>query len=164
MSSTESKSSQNAESLAIESFMSAEDLHKYMASKRAAEASKALNAMDKADQARRELIEELRKLVDLTPQKIAEIKHNVSIKTVAAAERGDTEVMVMRFPSALCTDSGRAINNADPNWPSTLVGRPRQAFEIWKEHLQPLKYSLKAMIVEFPGGMPGDVGFFLSWG
>jgi hypothetical protein len=23
---------------------------------------------------------------------------------------------------------------------------------------------LKAMIVEWPGGLPGDVGFFLQWG
>ena len=24
-------------------------------------------------------------------------------------------------------------------------------------------FKLKAMIVTFPGGIPGDVGFFLSW-
>jgi len=163
MSNAEKQSSYNAESLADESFMSANALHKYMISKKAAEVSKVLQAMDKAKEAKRELLAELNKLIDLTPDKIAEIKHNVSAKTLAAAERGDTEVMVMRFPSDLCTDGGRAINNTDPDWPNTLAGRPRQAFEFWKEHLRPLDYKLKAMIVEFPGGMPGDVGFFLSW-
>ena len=69
----------------------------------------------------------------------------------------------MRFPSALCTDKGRAINNAEPDWPATLTGRPRQAYEFWKEHLQPAKYKLRAMIIDWPGGLPGDVAFFLSW-
>jgi hypothetical protein len=26
-----------------------------------------------------------------------------------------------------------------------------------------LIHSLKAMIVDWPAGMPGDIGFFLSW-
>ncbi len=72
--------------------------------------------------------------------------------------------MVMRFPSALCTDKGRAINNYEHGWPDTLIGRPRQAYELWHDRLQPAGYRLKAMIVDWPGGMPGDVGFFLEWG
>ena len=101
--------------------------------------------------------------LQLTPEKIAEIKHNLATKTRAAAGRGETEVLVMRFPSALCTDKGRAINNAEADWPSTLTGRPRQAYEFWKEHLQPAKYKLRAIIIDWPGGLPGDVAFFLSW-
>jgi len=61
--------------------------------------------------------------------------------------------MVMRFPNLLCTDKGRAINNSDPSWPETLTGRPRQ-----------LRAMASAMIIEWPGGLPGDVGFFLKWG
>ena len=41
--------------------------------------------------------------------------------------------------------------------------RPRQAYEFWKEHLQPAKYRLKAIIVDWPAGLPGDVAFFLRW-
>ncbi|HEV7324440.1 MAG TPA: hypothetical protein VGN91_05180 [Bosea sp. (in: a-proteobacteria)] len=128
-----------------------------------AKVSKLMSAMDKAEEAQKRLIATLREEIAVTPQKIEEIKQSLATKTRAAAGRGETEVLVMRFPSALCTDRGRAINNAEPDWPTTLIGRPRQAYEFWKEHLQPAKYKLRAMIIDWPGGLPGDVAFFLSW-
>ncbi|KUL94699.1 hypothetical protein DK26_17575 [Bosea sp. WAO] len=160
--STASSKPQTA-TLADESFMSADDLRSYMADLEMAKASKLLGAMDKAEEARKKLVATLQEEIAVTPEKIAEIKHSLANKTRAAAERGEKEVLVMRFPSALCTDRGRAINNAEADWPTTLTGRPRQAYEFWKEHLQPAKYKLRAMIVEWPGGLPGDVAFFLSW-
>lgn len=152
-----------ASKLADESFMSADDLRSYMAELDMAKASKLLGAMDRAEEARKKLVATLQEEIAVTPEKIAEIKHSLATKTRAAAERGEKEVLVMRFPSALCSDRGRAINNAEADWPTTLTGRPRQAYEFWKEHLQPAKYKLRAMIVEWPGGLPGDVAFFLSW-
>jgi len=153
----------SADTLGDESFMSADALRSYMTDMEMANVSKELTAMGKADEARNELVRTLQEKVDVTPKKIAEIKQSLAIKTRAAAASGQTEVMVMRFPNSLCTDSGRAINNAEKDWPETLTGRPRQAYEFWREHLQPAKYKLKAMIVEWPGGLPGDVAFFLSW-
>lgn len=153
----------SASVLADESFMSADDLRSYMTDLQMAKASKVLDAMDKAEEARKKLVSSLQQEIAVTPEKIAEIKRSLATKTRAAAERGEREVLVMRFPSALCTDKGRAINNAEPDWPTTLTGRPRQAYEFWKEHLQPAKYKLRAMIIEWPGGMPGDIAFFLSW-
>jgi hypothetical protein len=85
-------------------------------------------------------------------------------KLRTSAQRGETELLVMRFPVALCTDRGRALNNSDSDWPDTLTGRPRQAYELWRDQLRPAGYKLKAMIIEWPGGLPGDVGFFLKWG
>lgn len=152
-----------AGTLADESFMSADDLRAYMTELEMAKASKMLGAMDKAEEARKKLVATLQQEIDVTPEKIAEIKHSLANKTRAAAGRGESEVLVMRFPSALCTDKGRAINNAEADWPTTLTGRPRQAYEFWKEHLQPAKYKLRAMIIDWPGGMPGDVAFFLAW-
>jgi hypothetical protein len=149
--------------LADESFMSADDLRSYMTELEMAKVSKLMSAMDKAEEAQKRLIATLREEIAVTPQKIEEIKQSLATKTRAAAGRGETEVLVMRFPSALCTDRGRAINNAEPDWPTTLIGRPRQAYEFWKEHLQPAKYKLRAMIIDWPGGLPGDVAFFLSW-
>jgi len=29
--------------------------------------------------------------------------------------------------------------------------------------LQPLGFGLKAEVLEYPGGMPGDIGFFITW-
>lgn len=152
-----------AGTLADESFMSADDLRSYMTELEMAKASKMAAGMDKAEQARKKLVASLQEEIAVTPAKIAEIKQSLATKTRAAAERGEQEVLVMRFPSALCTDKGRAINNMEPDWPTTLTGRPRQAYEFWKEHLQPAKYKLRAMIIDWPGGMPGDVAFFLSW-
>ncbi|MGW9329165.1 hypothetical protein [Bosea sp. NPDC055594] len=152
-----------ASKLADESFMSADDLRSYMAELEMAKASKLLGAMDRAEEARKKLVATLQEEIAVTPEKIAEIKHSLANKTRAAAERGEKEVLVMRFPSALCSDRGRAINNAEADWPTTLTGRPRQAYEFWKQHLQPAKYKLRAMIVDWPGGLPGDVAFFLSW-
>jgi hypothetical protein len=80
-----------------------------------------------------------------------------------AAERGQTEVQVYRFPNAMCTDRGRRINNSEPDWPQTLEGRPKAGYEFWRDHLRPLGFGLKAQILEYPGGMPGDVGFFITW-
>jgi hypothetical protein len=63
----------------------------------------------------------------------------------------------------LCSDDGRAINNGDPNWPETLVGLAQRAFEFYKSELQPHAYKLRAKVLDFPGGKPGEVGIALSW-
>jgi len=80
-----------------------------------------------------------------------------------AVEKGQLEALVYSFPSDLCTDGGRAINNADPSWPDTLQGRAREMYDAFKARIQPQGYKLKATIINFPGGVPGDVGFFLNW-
>ncbi len=82
---------------------------------------------------------------------------------LAAAERGEDHLQVFTFPSQLCTDGGRAINNADPDWPRTLVGYAQRAYEFYKAELQQHGYKLRAEILDFPGGMPGEVGITLTW-
>lgn len=150
--------------LGVETFMSAADLRNYMTQMQMAKASKALDGMDRADKARKELVKRLSEPIDLTPERVKEIMQPLKDRMRQAAQRGETELMVMRFPNALCSDHGRAINNAEPSWPETLTGRPRQAYELWRDHLRDGGFKLTAMIIEWPGGMPGDVGFFLKWG
>jgi hypothetical protein len=82
---------------------------------------------------------------------------------MAAADRGENHLRVVTFPSELCTDGGRAINNNDPNWPATLVGYAGRAYEFYRTELQPHGYRLRAEILDFPGGMPGEVGLTLAW-
>lgn len=149
--------------LGDETFMSADDLRSYMQEIEQAKLSKEISAMDRADKAREELIKTLSQPVNLTPERLHEISQNLQTKMRLAAQRGETEIMVMRFPNVLCTDKGRAINNAEDGWPDSLTGRPRQAYELWRDHLRAGHYKLKAMIIDWPNGMPGDVGFFLSW-
>jgi hypothetical protein len=80
-----------------------------------------------------------------------------------AVKDGKMEAMVYSFPSDLCTDSGRAINNNDPTWPETLQGKAKEFYERYQEFGKPQGYKLKAMVINFPGGKPGDVGLFLNW-
>ncbi|MDJ0944838.1 MAG: hypothetical protein QNJ30_15325 [Kiloniellales bacterium] len=84
-------------------------------------------------------------------------------KARQAAERGLTEVMVMRFPSSLCEDHGRAINNNETDWPETLPGKARDLYELWKTEGRDKGFRMTAMIVDFPDGKPGDVGLFINW-
>ena len=87
----------------------------------------------------------------------------VSGGTESSRERGQSEVQVYRFPNAMCSDRGRRINNSEPDWETTLEGRPKFAYEFWRDQLRPLGFHLKAEVLEYPGGMPGDIGFILSW-
>ena len=80
-----------------------------------------------------------------------------------AVSNGLTEVQVYRFPNALCTDHGRAINQQEPGWETTLTGLPKEMYEFWDRQLRPRGYKLRVQIVDFPDGMPGDVGITLKW-
>ena len=81
-----------------------------------------------------------------------------------AAERGETEFLLLRFPSQLCSDGGRAINAPDPEWPRTLRGEAAEMYLRWERELRLRGFHLIARVIEFPGGVPGDIGLFLVWG
>jgi CBS domain-containing protein len=82
----------------------------------------------------------------------------------AAAEKAELEYLLLRFPNQLCIDGGRAINNAEGSWPATLRGEPAEIYLRWERELKPQGFSMTARVLEFPDGMPGDVGLFLVWG
>jgi hypothetical protein len=82
-----------------------------------------------------------------------------------AVKNGLTEVEVLRFPNALCTDRGRAINNGfGPGWENTLTGLPKEMYQFWHRYLRPRGYKIRIGYVDFPGGLPGDIGLTLKWG
>ncbi len=95
----------------------------------------------------------------VTEEEIAMVRRLVA----NAVKDGLFEAMVYSFPSDLCSDSGRAINNNEPNWPETLQGKAKEFFERYEEFGKPQGYKLKAMVINFPGGIPGDIGLFLNW-
>jgi hypothetical protein len=80
-----------------------------------------------------------------------------------AAKNGLTEVQVHRFPNQLCTDRGRAINQMEPGWETTLTGVPKEIYQIWYKYFRPRGYRLRVQIIDFPGGMPGDIAMTLAW-
>ncbi|MDQ2101138.1 hypothetical protein [Azospirillum isscasi] len=81
----------------------------------------------------------------------------------AAAERGVKELQIVRFPSSYCNDGGRAINNFEPDWPDSLTGFAREVYDNYDKYLRPAGYKLRAQVLDYPGGMPGDIGLFLHW-
>jgi hypothetical protein len=80
-----------------------------------------------------------------------------------AVRNGLTEVMVYRFPNTLCTDRGRAINQMEAGWEKTLTGIPKEIFQLWTDYLKPRGYRIQYQVLEFPGGVPGDIGVTIAW-
>lgn len=120
---------------------------------------------DKQEKLRARANQELTKFTDsflkdqVSEDEIAMVRRLV----MNAVKNGKYEALVYSFPSDLCTDRGRAINSSDPQWTETLQGKAKQFYERYLKFGKPQGYKLKAMIINFPGGMPGDVGFFLNW-
>jgi hypothetical protein len=139
---------------------SAADLKRRMAEREAAKAAEELRRMREQEEKQKAVMEEFHKPPDRTPDQLMQLVMQLVNR---AAEAGQTEVQVYRFPNRLCSDNGRRINNSLPDWEKTLEGRPKLGYEFWRDHLRPLGFGLKAEVVEYPGGMPGDVGFFVTW-
>lgn len=81
-----------------------------------------------------------------------------------AAAVGEKESLLLRFPNELCSDGGRAIDVAEERWPATLRGEPAELYLRWERELKQRGFHLAARVMEYPGGMPGDIGLFLVWG
>jgi hypothetical protein len=114
-----------------------------------------------AEDEKRALIERLSKPSGKTEEE--KIKLAASI-IQRAVRNGLTEVQVYRFPNTLCTDKGRAINQQEAGWETTLTGIPKEIFHLWTDYLKPRGYRIAYQIIDFPGGVPGDIGVTISWG
>ena len=148
-----------------------EDISMTVPSARALMEKIALAEADKAsEEMRRQANEEAEKkaLIDrLTkPSGLSdeEVMKKAAVIIERAAKNGLTEVQVYRFPNTLCTDRGRAINQQEAGWEATLTGIPKEIYQFWDRRLRPLGYRLRVQIVDFSGGVPGDVGMTLKWG
>ena len=131
----------------------------------------ALKEAEKADQDARRLVAaeaEKRALIDKLrePSGLTEDEKIQLASTVIqrAVRNGLTEVQVYRFPNSLCTDKGRAINQLERGWETTLTGIAKEIYQLWFDYLKPRGYRIRYQIVDFPGGMPGDVNIVLVWG
>jgi hypothetical protein len=128
-----------------------------------AESEKAAAAMrqhEAAEEEKKALLDRLTKPSGLSDDEIAE---RASIVINRAVENGLMAVQVFRFPHHLCTDDGRAINQAEAGWETTLTGVPKEIYDFWKRRLQPEGYHIRYEVIDYPGGMPGDIGITLSW-
>ena len=139
---------------------SAADLKRRMAEREAAKTAEEARHMQEQKEKQKAVMAEFHKPPERTADQLMQLVMGL-VNT--AAERGQSEVQVYRFPNALCSDRGRRTNNSEPEWEKTLEGRPKAAYEFWHDHLRPLGFHLKAEVLEYPGGMPGDIGLILTW-
>jgi hypothetical protein len=139
---------------------SAGDYMKKLALAQAEEASKQARQLAEAEAENKAFLERLAKPSGVSDEEA--IQRGIKLIERAVAN-GKTEVQVHRFPNQLCTDKGRAINQQEPGWENTLTGVPKEIYQLWAKYFRPRGYKLKVEIIDFPGGMPGDIAMTLKW-
>jgi hypothetical protein len=144
----------------VSTLPSAKDLQAKIAVAEGEKASAAAKAHAAAEAEKQAFIDRISKPSGLTDDQVIEkASHIVS----RAVENGLTSVQVFRFPNHLCTDNGRAIDQAEDGWEKTLTGIPKELWAFYERQLKPRGYHMRYHIVDYPGGMRGDVGVILSW-
>ena len=137
------------------------EIQRQAALKAAEQAEEYARLQATVDAEKRKLIEKLSKPSGLTEDEKVQLASTVIQR---AARNGLTEVQVYRFPHTLCTDNGRAINQQEPGWEKTLTGIAQEIYQLWSDYLKPRGYRIRYQIVDFPGGVPGDISVVLVWG
>ena len=140
--------------------LSVKELQAKIAQAEGAKASAAMKAQAAADAEKQALLDHLRGPSGVSDEQAME---KASYIVNRAVENGLTSVQVFRFPHTICSDNGRAINQAEEGWEKTLSGIPKEIYDLWKRRLQPLGYHIRYEVIDYPGGMPGDIGIILSW-
>ena len=139
---------------------SAKDIQKQAAQKEAQKADEHGKRQAAAEAEKQALIDKLSKPSGLSEDEKIQLASTVIQRAV---RNGLSEVQVYRFPNSLCTDKGRAINQMEKGWEKTLTGIPKEIYQLWGDYLQPRGYRIRYQIIDFPGGMPGDIGVTISW-
>jgi len=139
---------------------SAKDLRKKIALAEADKASEAVRRHSQEEAEKKSLLDHLSQPSGVSDE---EAIRRASVVIGRAVGNGLNEVRVFRFPNALCTDHGRAINQQEPGWEQTLTGVPKEIYELWARHFRSRGYKLRVEIIDFPKGMPGDIGMTLAW-
>jgi hypothetical protein len=141
--------------------LTAKELQAKIAAAQAAKASEAMKHLQAEEAEKAALMERLSKPSGKTDE---EVMAKASTIIGRAVENGLLSVQVFRFPNHLCTDNGRAINQREDGWEKTLTGIPKELYEFFQRCLQPLGYHIRYEILDYPGGMPGDVVVTIAWG
>lgn len=141
-------------------FLSAKDLRAKIAAAEGEKASAAAKAKAAADAEHQAFIDRLSKPSGLSDQQVLEKASHIVERAVS---NGLTQVQVLRFPNHLCSDNGRAIDQAEEGWQNTLTGIPKELWSFYERQLRPRGYQMKYEIIDRPGGLRGDVAVFLSW-
>jgi hypothetical protein len=140
---------------------SATQIRKEAALKEAEKADEYARLAAAAEAEKRALIERLNRPSGKSEEEKIQLASTIIQRAV---RNGLTEVQVYRFPNSLCTDKGRAINQQEAGWENTLTGIPKEIFQLWADYLKPRCYRISYQIIDYPGGVPGDIAVTIAWG
>ncbi len=139
----------------------AKEIQKQAALKEAEKADEQARLLATAEAEKRALIDKLSKPSGLSEEEKVKLASTVIQRAV---RNGLTEVQVYRFPNSLCTDRGRAINQMEAGWETTLTGMAKEIYQLWADYLKPRGYRIRYQVIDFSSGVPGDIGITVSWG
>jgi hypothetical protein len=139
----------------------AKQIQKEAALKEAEKAEQYARLAAAAEAEKRALIERLNRPSGKSEEEKIQLASTVIQRAV---RNGMTEVQVYRFPNSLCTDKGRAIIQQEKGWENTLTGIPKEIFQLWTDYLKPRGYRISYQVIEYPGGVPGDIAITIAWG
>jgi hypothetical protein len=134
------------------------DLNKLEEERESAAAREAMEKMRRAEQEQQALHDAFMK--DKIGREAIE-RFNAAVRK--AAEQGQHEIMIAQFPASWCTDGGRRINNVQEDWPDSLQGVAKEVYDYHIRNLAPLGYKMRMEVINYPGGVPGDIGIFFRW-
>ena len=134
------------------------DLNKIEEERESAAAREALEKKRRIEQEQQELHDVFMRQ-EIGPEAID--RFNIAVRK--AAEQGRHEIMIGQFPAVWCTDAGRRINNNSEDWPESLQGIAKRVYEYHLQQLAPLGYKMHMQVLNYPDGMPGDIGIFFRW-
>jgi hypothetical protein len=135
-----------------------DELRKVQDQRDSAAAREAMEKMRRAEDEQQQLQDAFMKR-KIGPEAIE--RFNAAVKN--AAEQGQHEILIGQFPASWCSDGGRRINNSLEDWPDSLQGIAKEVYEYHQKNLAPLGYKMRVEVLNYPGGVPGDIGIFFRW-
>jgi len=144
--------------MAVNKLLTPEELKSLTETTEMAKAKELLARMNRQKDEQRDLHEAFMER-DIHPQ----VMDRVNAAVRRAAEQGLHEIKVIGFPATYCNDNGRRINNLESDWAESLEGFAKRAYDFYLRELRPLGFKVRAQVLDYPGGMPGEIGLFLSW-
>jgi len=135
-----------------------QDLKKITDDKHMEKAKQAMERI-KADEKEKNELREIFMAQKLHP----DAKERINNAVRRAAEQGLNRIQAVTFPASYCNDRGRRINNLESDWPDSLEGFAKRGYDFYIAELKPLGFKLTAEVLDYPEGMPGNIGLFLSW-
>ena len=139
----------------------AKQIQKEAALKEAEKAEQYARLAAAAEAEKRALIERLNRPSGKSEEEKIQLASTVIQRAV---RNGMTEVQVYRFPNSLCSDKGRSIIQQEKGWENTLTGIPKEIFQLWTDYLKPRGYRISYQVIDYPGGVPGDIAVTIAWG